>query len=33
LRSDVTHMENIAITHKENTFHIEGFPDAVKVLP
>jgi hypothetical protein len=32
LRSDVTHMENIAITHNENTFHIEGFPDAVKVL-
>ena len=25
-------MENIALTHNENTFHIEGFPDAVKVL-
>jgi hypothetical protein len=25
-------MENIALTHKENAFHIEGFPDAVKVL-
>jgi len=25
-------MEDIAITHNENTFHIEGFPDAVKVL-
>ena len=25
-------MEDIAITHNENTFHIESFPDAVKVL-
>jgi hypothetical protein len=26
------HMEDIAFTHHENAFHIEGFPDAIKVL-
>lgn len=25
-------MEDLAFTHNENTFHIEGFPDAVKLL-
>lgn len=25
-------MENIALTHNERTFHIDGFPDAVKLL-
>jgi hypothetical protein len=25
-------MEDIAFTHRENTFHLEDFPDAVKVI-